>query len=100
MSQTKALVLLAGVAITGCAGKIRHDETVRVIGPAEAELCTSLGDVHAVSGLYGVFAAKGFELARNSVIRQAKELGANAVVLQALPGHGSNGVYGLAYRCR
>lgn len=62
--------------------------------------CRLLGDVHGVSGLYGVFAEKALADCRQKAFKQARALGANTIVWGAFATpYGSTSVSGNAYLC-
>ena len=90
-----AFIALASCA--GCAVVSTADipAGLRVATVESVSRCRLIGDVHGVSGLYGVFAERGLAAARQQAFAQAAELGA---------GHGRLGSFHnavwLDVRCR
>jgi hypothetical protein len=89
--------------LTSCASTSSTADIPAGIKVATADMvskCRLLGDVHGVSGLYGVFAENGLAKARQQAFKQAKSMGANTIVWGpfATP-HGSTSVSGHADVC-
>lgn len=100
------LVSVASLYLTSCTHQPERSAAatlpaaVRVATVDQVTHCQFIQDVHGVSGLYGVFAAKALNKARVAALSQARELGANTVVwLQFNTPHGSTSIDGNAYRC-
>lgn len=70
------------------------------ITEAAAARCAYVDDLVGSSSLYGAFAERGISRARQSLLAQAQEKGANAIVWgQPSLGYGSTSVTARAYRC-
>lgn len=62
--------------------------------------CKFIGDVHGVSGLYGVFVETALAKSRIQAFEQAKALGADTLVWDSfVTQQGSTAVHGNAYKC-
>ena len=72
---------------------------VRDITAAEAAQCTYVSDFRVKPPVYGPFAAKGVDYARNQVRADARDAGANAIIFDAAPGVTVYEVHAVAYRC-
>lgn len=101
----KSLVIMAACsAVTACAhSNPATDPTPLMIATPDyvkENRCDLLGDVHGVSGLYGVFAAKALRKSRDAVFQQTRALGGNTVVWVGFnTPHGSTSADAFAYRC-
>jgi len=99
----RALTMLV-VFASGCATNsgISHIPVGMRVATADAVSgCRLLGDVHGVSGLYGVFAGVALSHARQNAFEQAEAMGANTIVwTQFATPYGSTSVAGNAYSCR
>ena len=101
LSHEAATILLLTVFLASCAGNTREQAPkVQIADDAMVSGCRYLDNVHGASGLYGVFAQRGFENARADVLTQAQEIGATHVVwIPTSQGYGSSQAEGKAYRC-
>lgn len=97
-----AMAITAGVALSGCAayGTAHIPAGMRVATADRVDDCRLVGDVHGVSGLYGLFAKAGLAKARQQAFMQAHTAGANTIVWGpfATP-YGATSVSGHAYAC-
>lgn len=89
------------VIVSGCAGHTSRDSTkVQIADEAMVSGCRYLDNVHGASGLYGVFAKRGFENAKADAISEAQEKGATHIVwIPTAQGYGSSQAEGKAYKC-
>jgi Domain of unknown function (DUF4156) len=91
------------VLVSGCATNsgISHIPAGMHVATADSVYgCRLLGDVHGVSGLYGVFAGAALSGARQNAFEQAQAMGANTIVwTQFNTPYGSTSVAGNAYSC-
>jgi len=95
-----AVMMAAG--LVGCATSGRDlVSTVKIVDAAAVVNCQYLDDVHGTSGYYGIFASRGFEIARKRALAQAAKIGATHIVWQpSTQGYGSTTIDAKAYRCR
>ena len=76
-----AVMMAAG--LVGCATSGRDlVSTVKIVDAAAVVNCQYLDDVHGTSGYYGIFASRGFEIARKRALAQAAKIGATHIVWQ------------------
>ena len=100
--MTKATILAALLLLSGCATTTASHvpDGMRVTTADRVSACTTAGDVHGVSGLYGVFGQSALANARQEAFKQAAEMGANTVVWgQVVASYGSTAITGMAYKC-
>lgn len=93
-----ALILL----LSGCASAHLNDTPagITVTTIDRVKDCQTLGDIHGISGRYGLFAAAGMADAREDALSAAKKLGANTVVFEPFASnYGSTTAHGYAYKC-
>lgn len=73
---------------------------VREISAAEAASCSYVSDFSMTPGVYGPLAGQGLRYARNKVMSDARNAGANAIIFDAVaPGADVYQVHAVAYRC-
>lgn len=73
---------------------------VREISAAEAARCSYISDFRMKPGVYGPLAGQGLRYARNKVMSDARDAGANAIIFDAVaPGADVYEVRAVAYRC-
>jgi hypothetical protein len=73
---------------------------VREATAAEVTDCAYVSDIRMKPGVYGPLADQGLKYARNSVMADARDAGANRVVFnQVTPGADVYAVAATAYRC-
>ncbi|MCA0272791.1 MAG: hypothetical protein LCH69_12100 [Proteobacteria bacterium] len=73
---------------------------VREISSAEAASCSYVSDFRMTPGVYGPLAGQGLRYARNKVMSDARDAGANAIIFDAVaPGADVYEVHAVAYRC-
>ena len=78
---------------TGVAG-------VREATAAEVGQCAYVSDVRMTPGVFGALATQGLKYARNKVMADARDAGANTVVFdQTTPGADIYQLHAVAYRC-
>jgi len=98
----RKLTILA-VLVSGCATNsgISHIPAGMRVATGDALFgCRLLGDVHGVSGLYGVFAGAALSGARQNAFEQAQAMGANTIVwTQFNTQYGSTSVAATTYSC-
>ena len=95
------LVVLISAGLVGCASTgFDPGSTVKIVDATAVVNCRYLDDVHGTSGYYGIFANRGFEIARKRALLQAAKIGATHIVwLSPTQGYGSTEVHAKAYRC-
>ena len=82
LSTEIATILLLAAFLESCAGNTQvQAPNVLIADEAMVSGCRYLDNVHGSSGLYGVFAQRGFANAREDVLSQAREIGATHLVL-------------------
>ena len=100
--KNRVLALSVAAALVACGHGAPQSEPA-ALHIATADMvwaCRLLGDVHGVSSLYGVFAAKALAKGRVAAMNQARKLGADTIVWIGFnTPHGSTSVDGLAYDC-
>jgi hypothetical protein len=94
---TACVVLVSGCVtdpgLTGVPG-------VREVPAAEAASCAYVADIRSTPGVYGPLAAQGVAYARNRILADARDAGANTVVFeQVSPGTDIYELRATAYRC-
>ena len=101
LSREVATIVLLAAFLESCAGNTREQAPkVQIADDAMVSGCRYLDNVHGTSGLYGVFAQRGFDNARSDVLSKAQEIGATHVVwIPTSQGYGSSQAEGKAYRC-
>lgn len=73
---------------------------VREITAAEAASCAYVSNISMTPGVYGPLAGQGLRYARNKVMSDARDAGANAILFdQVTPGADVYEVKAVAYRC-
>ena len=73
---------------------------VREITTAEAASCSYISDFRMTPGVYGPLAGQGLRYARNKVMFDARNAGANAILFDKVaPGADVYEVHAVAYRC-
>lgn len=73
---------------------------VREATAAEVASCTYLTDIRMTPGVYGVLADQGVKYARNTILADARDAGANTVVFDPVtPGADVYELHAVAYRC-
>ena len=73
---------------------------VREISQAEAAQCSYVSDFRMTPPVYGPLAGQGLRYARNKIIADAREAGANAVVFDPVtPGADVYSIHAVGYRC-
>lgn len=73
---------------------------VREITPAEAASCSYISNISMTPGVYGPLAGQGLRYARNKVMADARDAGANAILFDPVtPGADVYEVRAVAYRC-
>lgn len=95
-----AVALAAGLAgcmrdpgFTGVAG-------VREATAAEVAACTYVSDIRMKPGTYGLLADQGVKYARNTIMADARDAGADTVVFDSVtPGADVYELHAVAYRC-
>ncbi|MDI3334971.1 hypothetical protein QKW60_00985 [Defluviimonas aestuarii] len=73
---------------------------VREASPAEVATCTYVTDIRSTPGAYGVLAGPAVKYARNRILADAREAGANTIVFDPVsPGVEIYQLHAVAYRC-
>ncbi len=73
---------------------------VREISQAEATQCSYISDFRMTPPVYGPLAGQGLRYARNKVMADARDAGANAVVFDPVtPGADVYAIHAVGYRC-
>lgn len=73
---------------------------VREATAAEVASCTYVTDIRMTPGVYGVLADQGVKYARNTMLADARDAGANTVVFDPVtPGAEVYELHAVAYRC-
>lgn len=73
---------------------------VREISAAEATSCRYISDFQMTPGVYGPLAGQGLRYARNKVMSDARNAGANAIIFDKVaPGADVYEVHAVAYDC-
>ncbi len=102
MKRFYGIALAAAGICTGCAqdpGFVRVSG-VREITVAEAPGCSYLSDFRMTPPVYGPFAGQGLRYARNKVMADARDAGANAIIFDAAPpGADVYELHAVGYRC-
>lgn len=95
------LVMSALAAVSSCSDPgFSTVGGVREISRAEAASCAYISDFTMTPGVYGPLAGQGLRYARNKVMSDARNAGANAIIFdQAAPGADVYEVHAVAYRC-
>ena len=101
LSREVLTILLLAAFLESCAANTQMQAPkVQSADEAMVSGCRYLDNVHGSSGLYGVFAQRGFENARSDVLSKAQEIDATHVVwIPTSQGYGSSQAEGKAYRC-
>ncbi len=100
--RTFATIIANAALISACATTTAAHipDGMRVTTADRVASCTPIGDVHGVSGMYGVFGQSALSNARQEAFKQAHEMGANTVVWgQFVAAYGSTAATGMAYTC-
>lgn len=73
---------------------------VREAAAAEVAACSYVTDIRMSPGVYGVLADQGLKYARNTIMADARDAGANTVVFDPVtPGADVYEIHAVAYRC-
>ncbi len=73
---------------------------VREATAAEVAACTYVSDIRMRPGTYGLLADQGVKYARNTIMADARDAGANTVVFDSVaPGADVYQLHAVAYRC-
>lgn len=73
---------------------------VREAAKAEVAACTYVSDIRMKPGTYGLLADQGVKYARNTIMADARDAGANTVVFDSVtPGADVYELHAVAYRC-
>ncbi|MBC7140677.1 MAG: hypothetical protein H5U18_00695 [Rhodobacteraceae bacterium] len=73
---------------------------VREATAAEVGACAYVSDIRMTPGVYGALADQGVKYARNKIMADAREGGANTVVFDPVtPGGDIYKLHAVAYRC-
>lgn len=94
------------VALAALAGACTRDpgfvgvSGVREGTAAEVASCSYVTDIRMKPAVYGLLADQGLKYARNTILSDARDAGANTVVFEAVsPGADVYELRGTAYRC-
>jgi hypothetical protein len=101
MRQGLTLAAVAAL-VAGCTGQPGFTPVygVREATPAEVAACRYISDISMTPGVYGPLAAPGLKYARNSIMADALDAGANTIVFdQATPGTDIYKLHARAYAC-
>mgnify|MGYP001618815566 CR=1 FL=1 len=95
------LVMSALAAVASCSDPgFSTVGGVREISSADAASCTYISDFTMTPGVYGPLAGQGLRYARNKVMSDARNAGANAIIFDPVaPGADVYQVHAVAYRC-
>lgn len=100
---TVSAVIAAMVAgLAGCTNDpgFRGVSGVREASAAEVTACRYITDISMRPGVYGVLAEEGLKYARNTIMADALDAGANTVVFdQVTPGADIYKLHAQAYQC-
>lgn len=104
MSHTRPALpalLAAMAALTACTDPGFTGVTgVREADAAEVAACAYVSNISMTPGVFGPLADQGLDYARNKVLEDARNLGANTVVFDKVaPGADVYRVTATAYRC-
>ncbi len=73
---------------------------VREATAAEVGACTYVSDIRMTPGVYGLLAGEGVKYARNKIMADARDAGANTVVFDPVtPGGDVYELHAVAWRC-
>lgn len=95
------LVMAALSALASCSDPgFSQVGGVREIAQTEAAACAYVSDFTMTPGVYGPLAGQGLRYARNKVMSDARNAGANAIIFdQVAPGADVYEVHAVAYSC-
>lgn len=96
------MLVLVGVTASACSTDpgFTGVSGVREVDAAAVAQCKYLSDVSMTPGVYGQLATQGLKYARNKVLAEARDLGANTVVFdQTTPGADVYKLHAVAYSC-
>jgi hypothetical protein len=102
MKQVTQVVLAAAGALAACAADPGFVPVsgVRDIAQAEAAQCSYVSDFRMVPPVYGPLAGQGLRYARNRIMADARDAGANAIVFDPVaPGADVLEIHAVGYRC-
>lgn len=99
-----ALGASAMLALTACGSfpqqPARYTGLVQTVEADDVTPCKYIGSLYNSSGLTGLFAPKGVDNIKNTLLRQADAMGATHVVWdKAMAGYDSTTLSGKAYLC-
>ncbi|MCB2115383.1 MAG: hypothetical protein KDE00_03575 [Rhodobacteraceae bacterium] len=102
MKQTASFFALA-VALAACTAEpkgMRAPTGVREAAASEVGACAYVSDFRIKPSVYGLLAEEGLRFARNTILTDARDAGANAVVFDPMsPGTQVYELHAVAYRC-
>lgn len=102
MKHLCQVVLAAAGALAACAPDpgLVPVSGVRDISPTEAAQCSYISDFRMTPPVYGPLAGQGLRYARNKVMADARDAGANAIVFDPVtPGADVLAIHAVGYRC-
>ncbi|MGC4062180.1 MAG: hypothetical protein QM749_15580 [Aquabacterium sp.] len=99
-----ASAVLASTMLTACGSfpqqPARYTGLVQAVEAEDVTPCKYIGSLYNSSGLTGLFAPKGVDNIKNTLLRQADAMGATHVVWdKAMAGYDSTSLTGKAYSC-
>ncbi|MEZ5779952.1 MAG: hypothetical protein R3E44_16485 [Paracoccaceae bacterium] len=97
-----SIILALAVTVSACTQDpgFTGVSGVREASAAEVAQCTYVSDIRMTPGVYGALATQGLKYARNKVMADARDAGANTVVFdQTTPGADIYQLHAVAYRC-
>lgn len=99
-----ASAALALTTLTACSGipqqPARYTGLVQTVQAEDVTPCKYIGGLYNSSGLTGLFAPKGVDNIKNTLLRQADAMGATHVVWdKPMAGYDSTTLTGKAYSC-
>jgi hypothetical protein len=100
--RNMAACLLTGVFVAGCTTDPGFTGVAGVVEADAASVgqCSYVSDISMTPGVYGQLATQGLAYARNKIMAEARNAGANTVVFdQATPGADVYQLHAVAYRC-
>lgn len=102
MKPLTQVLMMAVSALAACAPDpgLVPVSGVRDIAPAEAARCSHVSDFRMTPPVYGPLAGQGLRYARNRVMADARDAGANAIVFDpVVPGADVLEIHAVGYRC-
>lgn len=97
-----ALAAMAGLVLGGCSNDpgFAGVTGVREANANEVAACRYITDINMRPGVYGILAEEGVKYARNTIMADAKDAGANTVVFdQVAPGADIYKLHAQAFSC-